>query len=307
MPRADLVLVVGMIRSGSSALTRVLSLCGCTLPQLVLGPQPWNPRGNWDPVNVLKLNTEFLLQHDTALGDPSMRIQEIAVDAAEKERFIGSIVDILAEESHESPRVIKEQCITELMDFWLSAAQRAGLAPKIMIPVRHPSAVLKSVAAARGTYGPATELTLSMWLKYNLLAERHSRHLPRVFVEYPNLMNDWRGEVGRISNSLDMDLDFSRSAAISGFLSDSLHHQKELGTITEPYGNSWLSQVYTTLSAASRDEPIDSALLDDIHDAYCSSERTFRIAHEAFRSRFNAARIRETHAGLHVWKSGQDF
>lgn len=305
MPHTDLILVVGMIRSGSSALTRVLSLCGCALPQLVLGPQPWNPRGNWDPVKILKLNTEFLLQHETALGNPTMRFQELTIDDGEREEFIGRVVELLTESSLESPLVIKEQCITELMDFWLSAAERARLAPKVVIPVRHPTAVCRSIAATG--FESATEWASAMWLKYCLLAERHSRHVPRVFVEYQNLMNNWPREVERVSESLSVDLDLSRPAAVNDFLSDSLHRQKDSGAILEPFGNSWISQVYAVLSGAAQDRPVDSALLDDIYDAYCASEHTFRTASDSFRRLFNPSQPRKNHAGLLVWRSGHDF
>src|SRR5580692_4169613 len=91
----NVILVIGMMRSGTSALTRVLSLCGCTLPEFVLGPQTWNPTGNWDPIDALALNTEFLISQDTALGDPTLRLQEISIDREESQRYVGRIQGFL--------------------------------------------------------------------------------------------------------------------------------------------------------------------------------------------------------------------
>ncbi len=57
-----------------------------------------------------------------------------------------------------------------------------------------------------------------MWLKYNLLAERNTRALPRVFVDYANLLEDWRREVKRISAALAIDLSTRNESAIEQFL-----------------------------------------------------------------------------------------
>ena len=48
--------VLGMPRSGTSALTRVLSLCGGTLPAGMMGADSANPRGYWEPRKALHLN-----------------------------------------------------------------------------------------------------------------------------------------------------------------------------------------------------------------------------------------------------------
>ena len=50
------------------------------------------------------------------------------------------------------------------------------------------------------------ELSCALWLKYNLLAERQTRGMRRVFVEYANLLGNWRQEIARISTALSIDL-----------------------------------------------------------------------------------------------------
>ena len=50
------VLVLGMHRSGTSALTRVFGILGCDLPQTVLPPSRSNPQGFWESRAVMELN-----------------------------------------------------------------------------------------------------------------------------------------------------------------------------------------------------------------------------------------------------------
>jgi len=65
--------VLGMGRSGTSALTRVLSLCGAKLPAGMMGADNGNQRGYWEPRAALLLNRAILERHGSAWWDPSLR------------------------------------------------------------------------------------------------------------------------------------------------------------------------------------------------------------------------------------------
>ena len=48
--RRRVILVLGMHRSGTSVLTRLLALCGGDLPKTVMKPNYANPTGFWEPL-----------------------------------------------------------------------------------------------------------------------------------------------------------------------------------------------------------------------------------------------------------------
>ncbi len=50
----------GMHRSGTSALTRVLSLLGAALPQHILGAGPGNETGHWEPLRLVGYHDRML-------------------------------------------------------------------------------------------------------------------------------------------------------------------------------------------------------------------------------------------------------
>ena len=127
------------------------------------------------------------------------------------------------------------------------------------------------------------ELSSALWLKYNLLAERHTRALPRVFVDYANLLDDWRREITRISAALAIDLNTRDEGAIEEFLTPDLRRQRHCGPVTDRFGTDWMSAVYEALRAAARDEPWDGSALDRVFEAYRASEHGFRTAFEDFR------------------------
>ena len=77
--------VLGMGRSGTSALTRVLSLCGARLPAGMMGADNGNQRGYWEPRAALLLNRAILERHGSAWWDPSLRLlEQDAIGADEK-------------------------------------------------------------------------------------------------------------------------------------------------------------------------------------------------------------------------------
>ena len=279
----NIVFVLGMGRSGSSALTRVLSLCGAVLPQDLLGGDEDNQLGHWEPRGALELNEGFLCRYGSTWHDPTLHLQgEVAFGSELRASYIAAIEAFLRGLPPARVLVVKEPRITGLTAFWFEAAARLGLTVRVVIAVRHPEEVVASLAA-RDQACP--ELSSALWLKYNLLAERESRAYPRVVVEYANLLQDWRREVARIGAALSLHLSANDAGAIDEFLRPDLRRQRHVGAISEPFGSQWICRTYAALGAASRDQSLDIQALDEISDAYRSSERGFRLAVDEFRSR----------------------
>jgi hypothetical protein len=290
--RPTALFVMGMTRSGKSPLTRVLSLCGGTLPTALLGATRTTPLGHWEPRKALYLNEAILHRHRSSWFDPSLRLQqEGAFDAEENAACIAEIGAYLTTLPAAPLVLIKDPRITLLSGVWFEAAHLAGLDVVTVIAVRHPQEVVASLAAA---YRAPPELSNALWLKYALLAERHTRALPHVFVEYTNLLDDWRREVKRISTAIAIDLNTQDEGAIEEFIKHerNLRRHRYCGPVTEVFGTDWNSAVYETLHAAARDEPWDQSALDRVFDAYRASEPGFGTAFKDFRDEFNSVRYR---------------
>jgi hypothetical protein len=283
MPEQELVFVLGMGRSGTSLLTRVLSLCGAGLPDRLFGAAEGNPTGHWEPLAALEINEAFLGRFASSWYDPTFRLQgEVAIADQEREAYIRQICGFL--QSCASPLfVVKEPRITALTEYWFEAARRLGLGLKIAIPVRHPDEVAASLATRDGV---SSELSGLLWLKYNLLAERVSRPFPRVFVACPRLVRDWRGETARIASALALRVFAPDEAAIDAFIAPELYHQQVGERPANFVGRDWIRDVYAALCAAAVDERLDTHILDATFHALKGSERLFRTAIDEFRKRF---------------------
>lgn len=279
--------VVGMGRSGSSALARVLSLCGAALPPGLLGPTRDSPRGYFEPRAAIQINEDILRSHGSSGYDPSLRMQdEGAMSAEDRAAWVERIRRYLSGLPAAPLTVIKEPKIALLGALWFEAAQLAGFDVVTAISVRHPGEVIESLArrGQRQRYvhnSPA--LVAAWWLKYTLLAERDTRGLPRAFVDYDNLLADWRREMKRVSLALGIDLSGSDDAAIEEYLCPELRHHQDHGPAPEPFGTDWLSASYQAVGAAARDESCDLAALDRVYEQYRAGERGFRLAFDGYR------------------------
>ena len=94
--------------------------------------------------------------------------------------------------------------ITVLSGMWFEAARLAGFDVAAVIAVRHPQEVIASLAADRRTLAGALECLVAEIQSAGRESTRAA--VPRVFVEYANLLDDWRREVKRISAALAIDL-----------------------------------------------------------------------------------------------------
>jgi hypothetical protein len=283
--RPTILFVMGMGRSGTSALTRTLSLCGATLPTGMMGADAGNPRGYWEPRAALHLNEKFLYNHGSSYFDPTLRLQnEGGLNDEEKAAFTAKIATYLRSLPVAPLVVIKVLHISFLTEMWFEAACRCGFDVAAVIALRHPQEV---VASLEKYMFASPQLSSALWLKYNLLADRNTRGLRRTFVEYTNFVEDWRREVKRVSDILPVDLDTGDGCAVEEFLELSLRRNRHGGPVTEPFGTDWLTVAYDAFRSAARDEPWDEAVLDRVFEDYRSSEGGFRTAFEDFRGQFN--------------------
>jgi hypothetical protein len=267
----NLILILGMGRSGTSAMAQILGLCGAHLPDNLLGPASSNVKGHFEPVDALDINEEFLNSFGLTWFDPTFRLQhEPPPHAAFTER----IVQFLTHYASKSPLVVKEPRITALTRYWFDAAATAGWDVKVVIPVRHPHDVRASLAARDGL---SADLSDALWIKYNLLAEHATRDRPRVFVAYDQLLTDWRGQLKRAARALDLDLEYGNDEAVEAFLDSTLRHHVTAHDVTPD--NPWTAAIFQQLTRFCADDAVETNEMTRLYELYVRAERMLRNAH----------------------------
>jgi len=248
-------LVLGMHRSGTSAITQLLSLAGAELPQNVMPGDEHNAQGYFEPWRIAIFNDERLRAAGSAWDDIfAFPCPEVAqADAgAWRQRATALFEDEFAGRRHP---LMKDPRVTVLLPFWRGVFDDLGVAARCVIPVRHPLAVAGSLAR-RDNF--AVEKSVLLWSAYMLAAEAYSRDLPRAFVGYDQVLSDWRGQVARIEGAHAAPLpklDKRAERAIDAALTSELRHNRAQGELSAfGWAGEIASAVYDWFAAAARDE-----------------------------------------------------
>jgi hypothetical protein len=226
-PSRTAYLVLGMHRSGTSAITQLLALAGADLPANVMPGDEHNAKGYFEPWKIAIFNDERLRAAGSAWDDPfafPYRPLTPEDDAAWRERALALFDEEFGQIAWP---LMKDPRATVLLPFWRDVLATRGVALRCVIPVRHPLAVAGSLSRRDG-FTP--EKSVLVWTSYMLAAEAYTRDLPRVFVGYDALLADWRKEAERIEAAHGAPLPKLTAAAgkkIDRFLTPDLRHNAD--------------------------------------------------------------------------------
>lgn len=218
------IVVLGMHRSGTSAMCRTLNLAGAMLPENLRPPKLGNnDRGFWEPEEVIQLN-EHLLQRAGATWDKPGA--PAALQGQERESFMRAALNMLKSEYGQAPLILlKDPRLCLFADLWDEALRLAGYDPRYVIVVRPPMEVARSL---QNRDRMTTDQALALWLSYSRAAETATHQRSRVFVHYHDLLHEWRPQIERVSEKLGLNLDTtSRAEEIDSFLTRDLHRQRD--------------------------------------------------------------------------------
>ena len=184
--------VLGMHRSGTSALTGTLQRLGAELGDNLLPARPDNPKGFWENADAMEINEALLKNLGTTWSTPNRLPSEWLKTQAGLEAYGRAVALLEANFSGSSLWGLKDPRICRLAPLWFKAAAATGSRVACILIVRSPREVMASLQA-RDELPPSVSALL--WLQHVLAAEFHSRGYPRLMVTYdqysdPTFFND---------------------------------------------------------------------------------------------------------------------
>lgn len=188
------VLVLGMHRSGTSALTRVLNLLGLDAGRDVLmGASASNPTGHWEVERLTAFN-DRLLDHLGGRWSAPPDTDRGALAALADGPWGDEAAALHAEAFAGRPWVWKDPRVSLLLPFWRAVLARAGEhAPHEVVALRDPTEIAGSLASRDGV-SPA--FGLALWERYTRILLGDLDGHPACFVPYERLLAE-PGSVAR--------------------------------------------------------------------------------------------------------------
>lgn len=268
------ILVLGMHRSGTSALTRVLSLLGAALPRNILGAGAGNETGHWEPSRLVEYHDRLLAELGSSWDDwKALDLSRLTVKR--RSEIKSEITNIIEAEYPEGGLfVVKDPRLCRFAPLFIEAMGDTGVTTHVVIPYRNPLEVANSLAA-RPTVWAADRLSVFgalLWLRHVLDAEAATRGLPRAFVSYDALLADWCDTAHRIVACIGVEWPYAPNDIadlVGEFLTPTQRHHTYTAQdlILDPAMRDWVGEAYQAIGVLLRDPEHLAALetLDRIH------------------------------------------
>jgi len=197
----SLVVVLGMHRSGTSAITRGLTVLGVELGDELMPPAPDNETGFFEDREINALNVELLrsLGHDWHSLAPitSVEWKSAAIKPLQERAMQVMRIKMRDRKSFG----LKDPRLARLLPFWKSVFQKLDLVPRYVIAVRNPLSVAKSLESRNQI---STEKSCYLWLEHVVSSILETRGSKRLVVDYDRLLDKPQEELERIAKTLHL-------------------------------------------------------------------------------------------------------
>ena len=267
-PHVSAIVVLGMHRSGTSSVAGALIRLGGNAPAHLMDPAPCNERGFWESPLIMALNNEILEAAGSHWADCRRFDHRRIAGPVASELRARSAATLISEFGEAARPVVKDPRMCRLLDFWKPVFEDVGWSTRVVLPIRSPFEVARSLETRDGMVAGVGRL---LWLRYVLDAEARSRGSLRSFIEWSNLLTDRRGTLEQVAAQLEVSWLLSSDEAMTdadAFVSSELRHfeSSTRETAADSIASQLADAVYDQMRILA-DDPHDSLALSRLDES----------------------------------------
>ncbi|WP_035253433.1 sulfotransferase family protein [Desulfatiglans anilini] len=261
------IVVLGMHRSGTSALMGILHHLGLELGKIMMAPTEGNPKGYFENYRICALNEKIFHAFGATWADAFLLQDGWWEDAAlngikrEAERILDE------EFTGEGVFGIKDPRMCVLYPFWRRPLEERADRLVVALPLRNPFEAVRSLCRREGVGERQAQL---LCLQHMLYAEFYSRHAQRHFMLFDSLLRDTPAAIEDLTSALRIDWPCSYeevSERIEAFIDPGMrHHSVDEGDAGQDYPGSRLVECYRLLQKAAGEGGLTDSDLDRLDD-----------------------------------------
>lgn len=210
-----LIVVLGMHRSGTSAVTRALGVLGVGLGNDLHPAASDNPKGFWEDKECLEIN-EAILHH---LGSAYDRLG-FAWTVMPNDNVISTLrlraSRLVTKKLNENLGIwgFKDPRTCRLLSFWIEVFQAVGCHVSYVIALRNPASVADSLVKRNSI---SAEKSYMLWLQHMLPAIIQTENTNRLIIDYDEFLDAPYTQMSRMASALDLELPSAKSQGILDF------------------------------------------------------------------------------------------
>ncbi len=204
-----IVFVAGMHRSGTSLTMQALSALGAKPGGAMIEGDDHNKKGYWEAAEIVAFHDELLSEIGRGWGLPEHMIPVsqdwFSSDQAKEPRAqIRALLKArLASLNTEDVLAIKDPRMSLFLPLWIDAAKDLGADPSVIVCLRHPMSVAKSLEKRDET---SIDGSLALWLTYTASSLTYARHVPVFLSQYDNWLADNSAMFAQLGRFVGLDV-----------------------------------------------------------------------------------------------------
>jgi hypothetical protein len=309
------ILVLGMHRSGTSAVTRVVNLMGAALPKNILGAGHGNETGHWEPERLIAYHDQLLGELGSAWHDWSP-LDFSKLTPERRQHIKHGIAAIIQDEYLDADLiVIKDPRISRFASFFIETLADNQIESTAIIVLRNPLDVINSLIT-RDYDWPQHYDHLDaalLWLAHMLESERAARTLPHAILSYDVLLGNpveaiktalkSAGLATRLSASNKTSGDNTsgdKTPEIAAFIDGKYRHHaqnpQDLGL--DPVTAGWVAEAYGALKDLEHQTHVEAArsILDRVYSEFQAAMPVLKASESQRKAAFAATRLAKEEA-----------
>ncbi len=256
------IVVLGVYRSGTSALTKGLGAMGVRLPDASkICYNKFNEKGSWEDPDFCALDGDML----KALNAQKHRIRQMIPVSEEEivflcqQGFVEKAAKLVREKVVEGNAFgVKDPKFCLLLPFWKKVFEICNVRVSFVIALRNPLSVVASIEASQKFLGEQEqEKSFWVWISYLLNCLEHTEGEECLLVDYDELIKNPARQVERMARTFDLEIEEDSLQAYSDeFIDRSLRHfhQEENCFFENSFCRSFSSEIYHALLQVAKEE-----------------------------------------------------
>ncbi|WP_287810384.1 glycosyltransferase [Pseudomonas sp.] len=223
MSKKKVIIVLGMHRSGTSALTRGLGALGIHLGDSLYPAADDNPTGFWEDKDVIAINDRLLRELGSSYDRVGLVDARLMGNPAVEVILLDAKATLAAKLEYCSVWGMKDPRTARLLPFWQRLFRELDCELGYVIALRNPLSVADSLSF-RNQFAPIKSYWL--WLEHTLQAVNDTAGERRLVVSYDGMLNNPVRELNRMAEALQLPSPGNEAlkAYVEGFLDNDLRH-----------------------------------------------------------------------------------
>ncbi len=259
------VIVMGMHRSGTSLITKIINMMGCTLgsEEKLIKADQYNLKGYWENLDMVNLNDKLLYSIQCSWWKVST-IDIYRASTEVKKDFLEEFKKIIETFDNTYPWVIKDPRLVLTFPLWKEYADNFHF----VFVSRDP---LEIALSLHNRNNMPLYLGLVLWEFYTLKYAQILSKAPFTLVKYNDLLNNPTDSVTNLYNSLCQnvfDIKVPDFIELNGFIDNFLYHYKTNNEIKKLYFTQHLCDIENNVRNGDFKSVVDMVSVDRIEELH---------------------------------------